>query len=164
MESFDQNIVYKNHFLLPANVFVSKQPCLIDTLLGSCVAICMWDPVNKIGGMNHYMLPFWNGEGLASPKYGNIAVETLVERMLMAGATKRNIIAKVYGGAEVIDFTSHNYKIGERNLDLARTAMNENSITVAEHNVGGKQGRRIQMNTLTGNVLYRFITNSNIKK
>jgi chemotaxis protein CheD len=106
------------------------------------------------------MLPFWNGEGLASPKYGNIAIEKLMDKMLMSGAQKRNIIAKVYGGAEVIEFSSNHYKIGDRNLDLAKSVLSENLINVIEHNTAGKNGRRIQFNTYTGEVKIRFIQNS----
>lgn len=163
MDSFSKDITYKSHYLLPANLYVSKEPCLIDTLLGSCVAICLFDPISKIGGMNHYMLPYWNGEGLASPKYGNIAMEKLLEKMLILGATKRNIIAKVYGGAEVIEFSSHNYKIGDRNLELAKSVLTESAISVVEHNIGGKNGRKIQLDTSTGIVKMKFITNSNVK-
>lgn len=164
MDSFNKDIAFKTYFLLPANIHVSRDPCLIDTLLGSCVAVCLLDPVNKIGGMNHYMLPYWNGEGLASPKYGNIAMEKLIERMIALGAQKRNLVAKVYGGAEVIEFTSHNYKIGDRNLDLAKSLLVENNIIVKEYNVAGKNGRRIQLNTLTGEVKVKFINNSTSAK
>jgi chemotaxis protein CheD len=58
-----------SHFLYPAALFASSQPYVINTILGSCVAVCLWDPVYKVGGMAHYMLPLWNGEGLASPKW-----------------------------------------------------------------------------------------------
>jgi len=63
------------HFLYPAALFASRTPHMVTTILGSCVAICLYDPILKFGGINHYMLPLWNGQGLASPKYGNIAIE-----------------------------------------------------------------------------------------
>src|SRR6056297_2647363 len=93
----------KTHFLYPSTLFASKTPYLVNTILGSCVAVCMYDPVLKIGGINHYMLPLWNGEGLASPKYGNIAIEKLLEKLKSFGSKKYNIKAKIFGGGEVIE-------------------------------------------------------------
>ena len=71
------------HYLYPSALFAEKTPFMVDTVLGSCVAVCLFDNQLKIGGINHYMLPFWNGNGLASPKYGNIATEKLVEKMAL---------------------------------------------------------------------------------
>ena len=86
------------HFLFPGTIFADPGEFQISTVLGSCVALCLWDSVAKIGGMNHYMLPFWNGEGLATPKYGNIAIEKLLSRMLRLGCRKENLVAKIFGG------------------------------------------------------------------
>ena len=69
-------------FIYPGNLEVSVKPIMFTTILGSCVAVCIWDNKLKFGGMNHFMLPLWNGEGLASPKYGNIAIDKLVKKML----------------------------------------------------------------------------------
>ena len=69
------------HFLYPGAIYISPEPTLITTILGSCVAICLYDPILQIGGMNHYMLPLWNGQGLASPRYGNIAIEKLITNL-----------------------------------------------------------------------------------
>ncbi len=57
------------HYLHPGNLFAHRTPHIVTTILGSCVAVCLWDPINNIGGINHYMLPLWNGEGLPVPKY-----------------------------------------------------------------------------------------------
>ena len=67
------------HYLYPSALFAEKERYMVDTILGSCVAVCLFDSVKKIGGINHYMLPLWNGNGLASPKFGNIATEKLIE-------------------------------------------------------------------------------------
>src|SRR5258708_2971389 len=90
------------HYLLPSPIFSAREPYIVDTILGSCVAVCLYDVKLKFGGMNHYMLPLWNGEGLASPKYGNIANDKLFERMLRLGSSKQNLVAKVFGGSNQI--------------------------------------------------------------
>ena len=86
-----------SHFLLPGNLFVHEEEYTVLTVLGSCISVCLWDPRRKIGGINHYMLPFWNGEGLASPRFGNIAIIKLIEKMLAHGADRHNLQAKVFG-------------------------------------------------------------------
>ncbi len=146
-----------SHYLYPAALFFSKEPYLINTILGSCVAICLYDTTLKIGGMNHYMLPFWNGQGLASPKYGNIAIEKLVEQMLKAGCSKQNLVAKIFGGGEVIDAGSNMFNIGKRNIEIGETMLRDLGIKIVASDTGGKLGRKIQFNTQTGAVLMKLI-------
>lgn len=148
----------KTHFLYPSTLFFSREPHLVNTILGSCVAVCLYDPVNHTGGINHYMLPFWNGEGLASPKYGNIAIERLLDKMLSSGSKKNNLIAKVFGGAEVIDTQISQFHIGERNIEVAQRTLKELNIRISGQSLGGKNGRKIQFNTETGAVLQKIIT------
>ena len=145
------------HFLYPATLFVSIEASYIDTILGSCVAVCLHDPVNKIGGMNHYMLPFWNGQGLASPKYGNIAIEKLLEQMLERGSKKGNLVAKVFGGGEVLDTQTQLFKIGKNNIELALKMLEQKRIPIVSSHTGGKNGRKIRFNTLTGEVGMKII-------
>lgn len=145
------------YYLYPANLFAPKEHHLINTLLGSCVAICMYDPINQIGGMNHFMLPLWNGEGLASPKYGNIAIEKLLENILKNGGKKQNIIAKVFGGGEVIESQHHYFNIGQRNIEVAHKMLRELKIPIKGESTGGKLGRKIQFDTLSGSVKMKYI-------
>jgi len=147
----------QQHFLYPSTLFVSNAPSVVTTILGSCVAVCLYDPILKIGGINHYMLPLWNGEGLASPKYGNIAIEKLVEKMYQQGSKKTNLVAKVFGGGEVIDTTIKQFNIGERNIKIALEMLEMYNIPIVAQSVGGKFGRKIQYTTNTGEVKHKFI-------
>ncbi|MCQ2975687.1 MAG: chemotaxis protein CheD [Bacteroidales bacterium] len=151
------------HFLYPSTMFASVQPAEVTTILGSCVAVCLWDRYLGIGGINHYMLPTWNGMELASPKYGNIAIERLLERMEQLGAQKKNLVAKVFGGGEVISVTSSIMHIGERNILVAEQMLNELGIHIMSRSTGGNSGRKIIYNTHTGEVLQCFIK-SNMNK
>ncbi|HBX49881.1 MAG: chemotaxis protein CheD [Bacteroidetes bacterium RIFOXYA12_FULL_35_11] len=150
-------IQYSQHYLYPSTLFVNRDPYLISTVLGSCVAVCLYDPILKFGGINHYMLPLWNGEGLASPKYGNIAIKKLIEQMLMLGSKKVSLKAKVFGGGEVIDAGISNFRIGERNIAIAKSMLEEEYIPVLSSSVAGKLGRKIIFNTLTSEVQHKFI-------
>lgn len=107
--------------------------------------------------MSHFMLPLWNGEGLASPKYGNIAIEKLLEKMNSFGSNKHNLVAKIFGGGEVIDIQRQYFHIGERNIKLAQEMLDELKIPVVSSSIGGKYGRKIIMNTLTGEIKQRYV-------
>ncbi|MES2678670.1 MAG: chemotaxis protein CheD [Bacteroidota bacterium] len=143
------------HYLLPSAVFADKQPHLVDTILGSCVSVCLYDTKLKVGGMNHYMLPLWNGDGLASPKFGNIANEKLMEKMIRMGCLKQNIIAKVFGGANQMTTLIN---IGDRNIQIAREQLAAFGIRIAKENLGGAVGRKIRFDTSTGEVLMKFLS------
>ncbi len=153
----------KTHFLYPSTLFFSREPFIVNTILGSCVSLCLYDPINRTGGINHYMLPFWNGEGLASPKYGNIAIEKLLEKMLQTGSKKNNLIAKVFGGAEVIDTKISQFHIGERNIEIAQRVLKDLNIQISGQSLGGKNGRKIQFNTETGAVLQKMISRQGLE-
>jgi len=143
------------HYLYPSALFAEKQPFMVDTVLGSCVAVCLFDQKLLIGGINHYMLPFWNGNGLASPKYGNIATEKLVEKMLRNGANLQNMVAKVFGGANQMNTS---LKIGDQNIEIARQTLSNYGIKIIAENTGGTIGRKLRYNTGTGQVMMKFLT------
>jgi len=143
----------RKHFLFPGTLYADAGECVITTVLGSCVAVCLWDVAKGGGGMNHFMLPLWNGEGLATPKYGTIAMEKLLEQVLAIGCKKERLVAKVFGGANILGMSQAACPIGRRNVELALTTLEEWKIKVAASDVEGPVGRKIIMNTLTGVVL-----------
>jgi chemotaxis protein CheD len=145
------------HFLYPAELYVSKVPYQINTILGSCVAVCLFDPTLNIGGINHFMLPYWNGQGLASPKYGNIAIEKLIDKMLSMGCIKSNLKAKIFGGGEVIETQVVQFNIGTRNIEVARLLLDEKKIPIISSSVGGKLGRKIEFMTSSGEVRQKYV-------
>lgn len=147
----------ESFYLYPASLLVLDKPGNVHTILGSCVSVCLHDPINKIGGINHYMLPFWNGNGLPTPKFGNIAIKKLLEGMMNTGSHKKHIIAKVFGGAEVLKVQSQSFNIGMKNILIANELLHEYKIPVVAHSTGGKMGRKIVFNIETGEVIQRFV-------
>lgn len=141
------------HFLYPGTIFAEPSEHLISTVLGSCVAVCLWDKMAHVGGMNHIMLPLWNGEGLATPKYGNIAMEKLLAKVFSIGGRRENLVAKVFGGANVSGTGLEVFMIGDRNITLAIEMLDEFRIPIIARDVGGNVGRKIIMNSATGVVL-----------
>jgi chemotaxis protein CheD len=151
----------ESHFLYPSNIFISNKQVRVNTILGSCVSVCLYDSYTKYGGINHYMIPLWNGVGLASPKYGNIAIDLLVEQMLLKGSKKKDLIAKIFGGASQFDYQNDVLAVGERNIQIARAALEAHSIRITASNVGGIQGRKIHFDTGTGQVIMKLIVKQN---
>lgn len=143
------------HFLYPGMLFVQNQDCVITTILGSCVSVCIWDPALRIGGMNHFLLPLWNGEGLPTPKYGNIAIPLLFERLLGLGSKKNNLVAKVFGGANVLEGLKGILNVGERNIMIAEDILLESKVSVLSRDVGGSVGRKVLFKTESGDVLVK---------
>jgi chemotaxis protein CheD len=141
-------------------LFAAKEDFVVDTILGSCVAVCLFDQRLKIGGINHYMLPMWNGEGLATPKYGNVANEVLFERMIALGSHQKDLIAKVFGGANQMGAAMN---VGERNFAVAIEQLDKWRLPIKAESLGGGIGRKIRFNTATGEVLMKFLSSSNEK-
>lgn len=148
-------------FIYPGKLHASKISYQLNTILGSCVAVCLYDDNKQIGGMNHYMLPLWNGEGLASPKYGNVAIERLINKMLKLGCNRQNMKAKIFGGASVISVNNDLYNIGQRNIQLAEDILEKEGIKIIASSVGGFQGRKILMDTSNFQIRQKYIEKKN---
>lgn len=147
-----------NYYLHPGNLFAHSEPYIVSTILGSCVAVCLFDPVLKIGGINHYLLPFWNNEGLPTPKYGNVAIQRLIEKMVALGSAKKNLEAKVFGGASQFgNSNSAMLNVGQRNIQLAIDLLNKENIRIIGQDVGSSLGRRILYMTNEGKAKVRNI-------
>lgn len=142
------------HYLYPSALFANKEGYIVDTILGSCVAVCLFDTKLHIGGINHFMLPLWNGEGLASPKYGNVATEKLISKMVQMGSNPNNLVAKVFGGANQMNSTMD---IGDRNIDIAKEILQKHNIPIVAENTGGNIGRKMKYQTNTGKVMMKFL-------
>lgn len=151
----------RHHFLYSGTIHVERHPAVIETVLGSCVSVCLYDKLLRFGGMNHFMLPLWNGEGLATPKYGNVAIERLLEKMMALGSTKGSIVAKIFGGADVNEGVSA-YQIGQRNISMAIETLSALAIPILANNTGGRTGRKVVFQSDTGIVFLKMIANTNL--
>jgi two-component system chemotaxis response regulator CheB len=144
----------KTIFLYPGQLEFSSEPAQITTMLGSCVGVAIWDSRLKSGGLNHYLLPDVVGDERPSPRYGTFAMKTLIDSFLNAGSNKADLVARVYGGAAVLGQVSIGQKIGEKNIEMALNSLRNAGIKVADQNVGGERGRKISLNTVTGEVTH----------
>lgn len=148
--------MYTKKFIHVGEIFVGTKPTEITTVLGSCIAVCIYDKIEQVGGMNHYLVPLWNDNGLQSPKYGNISIPKLIENMLNIGCEKYNLEAKIFGGGNVINVSQEDMMIGRKNILIAKEILRDYNIKLTAQDVGGNRGRKILMRSDTGKILLKY--------
>ena len=135
---------------------VSREPLIIDTVLGSCIAACLYDPVSAVGGMNHFMLPEgFDPDNPASTRYGVHAMELLITEVMRLGGQRRRFQAKVFGGGHVLNIRESLDGVPQRNIDFARRFLSTEQIPVMNEDVGGYQARRVLFHAHTGKVFLK---------
>ncbi|GAA6169119.1 chemoreceptor glutamine deamidase CheD [Sessilibacter corallicola] len=143
--------------ILPGEFYVTRSHTeLIATTLGSCVSACIWDEENSIGGMNHFMLPLseveahkitWGNVASDATRYGNYAMEHLINEILTHGGIRRNLKAKVFGGGKVLN---QGNEVGLRNAEFVLTYLHQENIDLIGEDLGDVYPRKILFNPLTG--------------
>lgn len=138
-----------------ADLNICKSPDVITTLgLGSCIGLVFYDPVAKVGGMVHYMLPdstqMRNNTNIA--KFADTGIDELLRRVLMAGANRSRLVAKIAGGAKMFEVSgmSNVGNIGERNTIAAKNKLKELNIRLIAEDTGLNYGRTVELHCETG--------------
>ena len=126
---------------------------VLTTLLGSCVAACIRDPLAGIGGMNHFLLPGDSGSARAE-QMGVHLMELLLNGLMRQGAHRDRLEAKLFGGARMMAGLSD---IGAKNAEFARRFLSYEGVKLVGGDCGGVQGRRIQFSPTTGRVLQSYM-------
>ncbi|PCI30736.1 MAG: hypothetical protein COB67_00880 [SAR324 cluster bacterium] len=153
----------RNYHVQPGEVFLSKEDMRITTLLGSCVAVCIWDSHRKMAGMNHIMLPITMEEEFASTKYGNVATFVLYDMIRKEGSLPRFLEAQVFGGASRLALVDAGpaMNVGARNIEITLKVLEKLKVKVVRKEVGGHRGRKIYFDVQTGLVKASFIKRFN---
>ncbi|MBV8467244.1 MAG: chemoreceptor glutamine deamidase CheD [Burkholderiales bacterium] len=145
--------------ILPGHYCATRCDVTLVTVLGSCVAVCLYDPVNGVAGMNHYLLPEPPGLPQATSeiptRYGTAAVAMLVGEMLAEGAERQHMVAKVFGGASVLRDIPDHQRVGPRNVAFALGYLRNAGIPVVQYDVGGIGARSVSLRTRDGRVAVR---------
>jgi chemotaxis protein CheD len=135
---------HTRHYLIPGKIFVAAQPFAISTIVGSGVALCLWDSARGIGGANHFMLPEGPEDSENATRYANIANPKLLQRMLDLGAETNTLEARVFGGSlPTVTFGNDGGSLGDRNVHATNHFLNMNGIRVVQREVGGTRGRKL---------------------
>ena len=162
------NRYFDRHFgcdavkILPGEYFATKQNTLIVTVLGSCVSVCLRDPLLGIAGMNHFLLPQDNCQQddifSGSGRYGVYAMEILINHLLKLGAKKERLEAKVFGGGNVLKgFITVN--VGERNVEFVQDYLKMEHIPIVARDLLDVYPRKVYFFPETGRVMVRKIKN-----
>lgn len=152
----DHHFQYDAVKVLPGEYFVSTDDVLIMTVLGSCIAACVWDGKARVGGMNHFMLP--EGED-GSGRYGSYAMELLLNEMIKMGARRETMQAKVFGGGAVMaGFTTMN--VGERNTKFVLDYLATERIPVVSQDVLDIHPRKVCFFPVTGKALVKRLAHA----
>ena len=145
--------------ILPGEYFVTRNDEIITTVLGSCISACVRDPVLRIGGMNHFMLPeditngssSWHDPAVGlSTRYGSFAMESLINDLLKLGAQRQRLEVKLTGGGRVLASMTD---VGARNIEFARHWLRLEGLSIAGEDVGDTYPRRVLYFPATGRVL-----------
>lgn len=143
--------------ILPGEYYVTTQDEVITTVLGSCISACICDPEAKIGGMNHFMLPesesgdsrWSNTLADATHRYGNYAMESLINDILKLGGEKSRLQVKIFGGGKILEAMTD---IGKRNIDFAKEYLLAEKLTIVSQDVGDRFPRKVNYYPETGKV------------
>jgi chemotaxis protein CheD len=153
--------------ILPGEFYMTRDNVAIATTLGSCISACIWDEHSGIGGMNHFMLPLtdkeahevdWGQRSMASDatRYGNFAMEHLINMILKNGGRKVNLRAKVFGGGKVL---KHMSDIGEKNISFVMKYLADEGIPVEGSDLGSFFPRKVLFEPLSGRAFVKTIDN-----
>ena len=134
--------------IFPGEFYATCQAELITTLLGSCISVVLIDPVNRVCGMNHFLLP---GDSGSKPvfsskdgKYGIFAMVLLIEKMVTLGGCKNNFQAKIFGGGSVLQtYSDYTESVPVNNIRFVLQYLFDESIPVISSDIGGMEGRKV---------------------
>lgn len=143
--------------ILPGEFYVTTQNEIIVTVLGSCVSACIRDPVFGIGGMNHFMLPIqggdggsWDKQGLGlATRYGNYAMEHLINEILKNGGLRTNLEVKIFGGGKIL---AQMTDIGDKNIRFVLDYIKTEGLRLLSQDLGDIYPRKVQYNPKNGKV------------
>ena len=156
----DGRFPHKVAQVLPGQYFASKEPTIVYTILGSCISACINDPVAKVGGINHFMLAEpqtkdgRNDSWGESARYGNYAMELLLNEIMKMGGIKKRMEVKVFGGAKLYDSSQN---VGGRNAEWIMKYLELEGFNIVKCDVGDIYPRKIYYYTETGRILMKKI-------
>jgi chemotaxis protein CheD len=140
-------------------IYTSREPAVIKTVLGSCISACLRDPVARVGGMNHFMLPTpSNGDAGDLARFGVHAMELLIGEIQKLGGERARLEAKAFGGGHVLDIAESADGVPQQNIRFIREFLAAEGIPLLSHDLGGRLARQVRFHTHSGKVLVKRLT------
>lgn len=141
-----------NHFLDPGHLFVTSQSTSIGLVVGSGVAVSLYDPVRGTGGMCHFVHPSTRDRENATPRFGNVAVSILCKMMIEEGSDVSDLVAQVFGGGYPKEKPTQR-NLGVRSVQVAEKVLHRYGIAIASADIGGTIGRKVIFDTASGSII-----------
>jgi chemotaxis protein CheD len=143
----------KKHMIISEEIFITSEDTEIVTMVGSSVAVTLFDRVQKIGGVLHFFEPEWSGIGIRNIRYGDVGVAELVKKFFDGGSQKENLIANIIGGATLGGFNSIDIlPIGLRNVQVVKRILDKEQIAIDRVEVGKEIGRYLSFKSSEGTI------------
>lgn len=139
------NAALVDFFLSPGHIYLSREPALVSTVVGSCVAVSLWDSGKEMGGMAHFLYPYTGNRHRATAQYGNAAVRYLVGMFYELGVSQKNLQAQIFGGALMPPADC--MRIARENVQMAKRVLRKHHIRIVSEDTGGNMGRKIVYHT-----------------
>lgn len=146
--------------LIAGDVVAAEEAMVLKTTLGSCISVCLYDPVKKMGGMNHFMLPSQGDESGRCNRFGVHAMETLINQLLRLGSQRRDLVAKVAGASRLMEVSFGNGSVSQRNIEFIEQFLLLEGIPVVGKKLGGDRALEVRFRTDTGDAIVRAIESS----
>jgi chemotaxis receptor (MCP) glutamine deamidase CheD len=160
----EAELPHARHTIYVGDVCASKEPAEIRTLLGSCVAVCLWDPKTRIGGMNHFLLPDSTESAMAfePTRFGVHAMDVLIGELMMLGADRRRFVAKAFGAGHVLGVKETPDSVPARNMAFVRRFCEDEGFPMVASDLGGKDPRIVVFSTETGKAKVKHLPRASV--
>jgi chemotaxis receptor (MCP) glutamine deamidase CheD len=143
------------HRIEVGGIFASREPAIVSTLLGSCVAACLFDPVVQVGGMNHFLLPDSSDDRGFPTRYGVNAMEVLINEIMKLGGDRRRLVAKVFGAGHVLAGSGMGATVPDRNAAFVKEFLRRENIPIKAERLGGNSATVVKFHTHSGRARIR---------
>lgn len=142
------------------DVFATDRQAIVRTVLGSCIAVCLYDPVSRVGGMNHFMLPRMasSAHALDATRYGEHAMEVLIGSIQRLGGRRERLLAKLFGAGHVLQTKESAQSVPAQNISFIEQFAHEEALQVVSRDLGGFLPRRVHFQPHSGRVLVKRLT------
>jgi chemotaxis protein CheD len=141
----ENGLKVEEYFLRPGFIFLSRTPIIISAVLGSAVAVALWDEKSCFGGLAHFLYPLAVRKNEATAQYGDAAILHLTKMFRQEGSAKSDMKAQIFGGAATADGECK--RVAENNIATARRILNRLAIKIISEDVGGDMGRKLVYNS-----------------
>lgn len=144
--------------IFAGEVIASNNGLILETLLGSCIAVCLWDPIAGVGGMNHFILPDSTDSSKAPANFGVHAIRLLIDQCISLGGNRSRLEAKVFGGGQMLACIASEGSVSQRNVQFVHEFLAAEHIPVVSKDVAGVCARRISFDTRSGKIIVRRLS------